>query len=73
MQWVTVAPIAKSFKLNYEVNSFEADLMSLLFMMVYPFVTPVSSYIVDNYSMRLGVRIIFNFIKIYFSFLYLLY
>ena len=45
-------------KINYKVNSFEADLISLLYMMVYPFVTPISSFIVDNYSMRLGVNII---------------
>lgn len=56
MQWVTIAPIAKSFKIFYGVNTFEADLNSLFFMIVYPFVTPVSSYIVDNYSMRLGVN-----------------
>jgi hypothetical protein len=58
IQWVTIAPIAQSFKINYKVNSFEADLISLLYMMVYPFVTPISSFIVDNYSMRLGVNII---------------
>lgn len=61
MQWVTISPLANSFKINYGINTFEADLMSLSFMMVYPFITPIASSIIDNYNMRLGV----NYLKFY--------
>jgi fucose permease len=56
---VTFSPIAKSFKKNFDLNTFQVDLFSLIYMTVYPFVTPVSSYIIDNKSMRLGVFLIF--------------
>ena len=62
MQWVTISPIAKSFKENYNLNTIQADMMSLIYMIVYPFVTPISSYVIDNKSMRLGV-ITINFLE----------
>ena len=64
MQWVVIAPIAKSFKENYHISTFEADLVSLIYMIFYPFVTPLSSYRIDNVNMRLGVKNIKSIIRL---------
>jgi hypothetical protein len=56
MQWVVISPLAKSFRENYAINTFQVDLVSLIYMITYPFVTPISSYITDNINMRLGVN-----------------
>jgi fucose permease len=57
LQWVTFAPIAKSFKEVYFLKTFHVDLFSMIYMFAYPFINFPSSYIIDNKSMRLGVCI----------------
>jgi FLVCR family feline leukemia virus subgroup C receptor-related protein len=56
MQWVTFAPIASKFKKVYNLSTYHVDLFSLIYMMAYPFVNFPSSYIIDNKSMKLGVK-----------------
>jgi fucose permease len=56
MQWVTFAPIANKFKEIYELDTFDVDLFSMIYMIVYPFINFPSSYIIDNKSVRLGVK-----------------
>ena len=56
VQFVTISSIATSFGKNYHLDNYQTSLVSLIYMIVYPFVTPLSSYISDHYSMKLGVN-----------------
>jgi fucose permease len=56
MQWVTFSAIAKQFRDNYDLTQYQVDLFSTLYMIVYPFLSFPSSYIIDNKSIRLGVN-----------------
>ena len=56
MQWVTFAPISKYIVAHYKKTSFQIDLFSLLFMIIYPIVNFPCSYITDKISIRLGVK-----------------
>jgi hypothetical protein len=55
MQWVTFSAIADRFKLNYSLDQYQVDLFSLIYMIIYPFLSFPSSYIIDNKNLRLGV------------------
>jgi hypothetical protein len=55
LQWVTFAPVANKLKQFYGINSFEIDLFSMIYMIIYPLANFPSSYIVDNKSAKLGV------------------
>jgi hypothetical protein len=56
MQWVTFSAIAKRFKEVHDLPTFAVDIFSMIYMIVYPFITFPSSYIIDNKSFRLGVK-----------------
>jgi hypothetical protein len=59
MQWVTFSAVARKFQRVYEINQYQVDLFSLLYMIIYPFVNFPSSYIMDNKNMRLGVNLLY--------------
>jgi hypothetical protein len=56
MQWVTFASIAKKFRIVYDLNQFQVDLFSLIYMILYPFFNFPASYLIDNKNLRLGVN-----------------
>ena len=56
-QWCTFSSIAGQFKKIYELDQISIDLFSMSFMILYPFLTPPSSYLVDKISLKLGVNI----------------
>jgi fucose permease len=55
MQWVTFSSVAKDFKREYNLDQFQVDLFSMIYMIIYPFLSFPSSYIIDNKNIRLGV------------------
>jgi fucose permease len=55
MQWVTFSAIAKEFKTEYDLTQYQVDLFSTIYMIIYPFLSFPSSYIIDNKNMGLGV------------------
>ena len=69
MQWITFAPITSEAVLFYNVPALQIDLLSLIFMIVYLFVSFPASYIIDTWGIRIGIGIgavlmgIFGFIK----------
>ena len=56
MQWVTFSAIAKEFKVEYDLSQYQVDLFSTIYMMIYPFLSFPSSYIIDNKNLGLGVN-----------------
>lgn len=60
IQWLSISSIATSFGKNYDLNVNQVNLVSLIYMIAYPIVSPFSSYIIDNCSTRFGVS---NFFK----------
>lgn len=69
MQWITFAPITSEAVAFYKVDAFHIDLLSLIFMIVYLFVSIPASYIIDTWGIRIGIGIgaalmgIFGFMK----------
>ena len=69
MQWITFAPITSEAVAFYKVPAMQIDLLSLIFMIVYIFISFPASYIIDTWGIRIGIGIgaalmgIFGFMK----------
>ena len=69
MQWITFAPITSEAVAFYKVPAMQIDLLSLIFMIVYLFVSFPASYIIDTWGIRIGIGIgaalmgVFGFMK----------
>ena len=69
IQWIAFAPITSQAVAFYKVPAIQIDLLSLIFMIVYLFVSFPASYIIDTWGIRLGIGIgaalmgIFGFMK----------
>jgi MFS family permease len=68
-QWITFAPITSEAVAFYKVSALQIDLLSLIFMIVYLFVSFPASYIIDTWGIRIGIGIgallmgVFGFLK----------
>jgi len=68
-QWITLAPITSEAVTFYNVSPMQIDLLSLIFMVVYLFVSIPASYIIDTWGIRIGIGIgallmgVFGFMK----------
>jgi len=69
IQWIAFAPIASEAVAFYKVPAVQIDLLSLIFMIVYLFVSLPASYIIDTWGIRVGIGIgallmgVFGFMK----------
>lgn len=69
VQWITFAPITSEAVTFYNVPALQIDLLSLIFMIVYLFVSFPASYIIDTWGIRIGIGIgavlmgVFGFMK----------
>ena len=69
VQWITFAPITSEAVSFYHVPALQIDLLSLIFMIVYIFVSFPASYIIDTWGIRIGIGIgaallgVFGFMK----------
>jgi len=69
VQWITLAPITSEAVTFYNVSPMQIDLLSLIFMVVYLFVSIPASYIIDTWGIRIGIGIgallmgVFGFMK----------
>jgi cyanate permease len=69
IQWIAFAPITSEAVAFYKVPALQIDLLSLIFMIVYLFVSLPASYIIDTWGIRIGIGIgaslmgIFGFMK----------
>jgi len=69
VQWITFAPITSEAVAFYKVPALQIDLLSIIFMVVYIFVSFPASYIIDTWGIRIGIGIgaalmgIFGFMK----------
>ena len=57
VQWITFAPITSEAVSIYHVPALQIDLLSLIFMIVYIFVSFPASYIIDTWGIRIGIGI----------------
>ena len=57
MHWITFASCAAKFGKFYHLSTFEVDLLSLIFMILYVFFSIPEAYLMDNISMRVGLNI----------------
>ena len=69
LQWIIFAPITSEAVTFYNVPAMNIDLLSLIFMVVYIFISFPASYIIDTWGIRIGIGIgavlmgIFGFMK----------
>ena len=69
LQWIIFAPITSEAVKFYNVPALQIDLLSLIFMVVYIFVSFPASYIIDTWGIRIGIGIgavlmgVFGFMK----------
>jgi MFS family permease len=57
IQWITFASITSEAKQFYNVPALQIDFLSLIFMIVYIFISIPASYIIDTWGIRLGIGI----------------
>ncbi len=57
VQWITFAPITSEAMAFYGVSALQIDLLSLIFMIVYLFVSIPASYVIDTWGIRVGIGI----------------
>lgn len=57
MHWVTFSSCAVQFGKYYHLSTSQVNLLSMIFMIIYPFAYLPESYIIDKISMRLGLVI----------------
>ncbi len=57
IQWIAFAPITSEAVAFYKVPALQIDLLSLIFMIVYLFVSFPASYIIDTWGIRTGIGI----------------
>jgi MFS family permease len=57
IQWIIFAPITSEAKEFYNVPALAIDFLSLIFMLVYVFVSIPASYIIDTWGIRIGIGI----------------
>ncbi len=69
IQWIAFAPITSEAVAFYNVPALQIDLLSLIFMIVYIFISFPASYIIDTWGIRIGIGIgaalmgVFGFMK----------
>jgi cyanate permease len=69
VQWIAFAPITSEAVAFYNVPALQIDLLSLIFMIVYIFISFPASYIIDTWGIRIGIGIgavlmgVFGFMK----------
>jgi cyanate permease len=69
IQWIAFAPVTSEAVVFYQVSALQIDLVSLIFMIVYLFISFPASYIIDTWGIRIGIGIgaalmgIFGFVK----------
>ena len=56
-QWVTFSAIATKFSEHYDEPSWRVNMFSLMYMIIYPFVCIPQGWLIDDYSLRLGIII----------------
>lgn len=54
-QWILFAPITNEAVAFYKVPAVQIDLLSLIFMIVYLFVSFPASYVIDKWGIRIGI------------------
>ncbi|MBN1380542.1 MAG: MFS transporter [Deltaproteobacteria bacterium] len=57
INWIHFASIVSEAKAFYNVSATQIDLLALIFLLVYIFVSIPASYIIDSWGMRTGVGI----------------
>jgi MFS family permease len=57
IQWIIFAPITSEAKEFYNVPALAIDFLSLIFMLVYIFVSIPASYIIDTWGIKIGIGI----------------
>ena len=57
MHWITFASCAAKFGKFYHLSNFQVDMLSLIFMFLYLFLSIPEAYLMDNISMRKGLNI----------------
>jgi sugar phosphate permease len=57
LHWITFAPITIESATFYNVDKLSIGMLSMIFMIVYLFMSIPASYIVDKYGIRVGVGI----------------
>ena len=57
LQWVSFSAIATDFSRNYEKPLWKVNMFSLIYMIIYPFACIPEAWIIDDYSIRLGLII----------------
>ena len=55
--WITFAPITSIATAFYHVSDIKIGLLSMIFMIVYIFVSIPASWVIDTYGIRIGVGI----------------
>ena len=73
LQWVTFSSCADNFSKNYGIPSYQVNLFSLMYMIIYPFVCIPEGFLIDSYSTKLGITlasfctILGGFLKIFLN------
>lgn len=57
IQWIMLAPVTKEAVAFYNVSELQIAFLSMIFMIVYIFMSVPASYIIDKWGIRIGIGI----------------
>ena len=57
LQWVCFSAIATDFSIHYNEPLWKVNMFSLIYMIIYPFACIPEAWLIDDYSIRLGLII----------------
>jgi len=57
IQWIMLAPVTKESVAFYNVSELQIAFLSMIFMIVYIFMSVPASYIIDTWGIRIGIGI----------------
>ena len=57
IQWIMLAPVTKEAVAFYKVSELQIAFLSMIFMIVYVFMSVPASYIIDTWGIRTGIGI----------------
>ena len=60
-QWFIFTGISKKFSIQYNISLWKVKIFSMIYLIIYPFTSIFESWIFENYSIKIGLRLCSGF------------
>ena len=56
-QWLVFSSISNKFSINYNISLWKTKIFSMIYFIIYPFASIPESWLFENYSIKIGLRL----------------